>query len=142
MSPLSLDFSCGLPPGCLEPLKAALSLAGAGVEPANRSGYPTRQRMITNAATVSKIPRLIMSSASKRQPVFFSHLFGPFWTARCIFFISVSPRLKKNARYCDVVAGMCIRRLKKPRFNIAKNRCSLMLRIKGKIEIVKFIFYS
>jgi hypothetical protein len=62
-------------------------LAGAGVEPANLSGYPINDRITTNPATISKIARLAMSSASIRQPVFFSHLFGPFWTARCTFFI-------------------------------------------------------
>jgi hypothetical protein len=81
-------------------------LAGAGVEPAKPSGYPINDRITTNPATISKIARLAMSSASIRQPVFFSHLFGPFWTARCIFFIAVSPRLKKRTRYCDVVAGL------------------------------------
>ena len=69
-------------------------LAGAGVEPANRSGYPINDRITTNPATISKIARLAMSSASNRQPVFFSHLFGPFWTARCTFFIFRFPSVK------------------------------------------------
>ena len=78
-------------------------LAGAGVEPANRSGYPMSARIITNPAITSKMPRLMMSSASKRQPVRFSHLFGPFWTARCTFFITISPWLNKKTRPCSVL---------------------------------------
>jgi hypothetical protein len=66
-------------------------LAGAGVEPANLSGYPINDRITTNPATISKIARLATSSTSIRQPVFLSHLFGPFWTARCTFFISPFP---------------------------------------------------
>ena len=73
-------------------------LAGTGVEPANRSGYPINDRITTNPITISKIARLTMSSTSSFQPVRFSHLFGPVRTARCTFFIpfSLEIRVKKK----------------------------------------------
>ena len=108
------------------PMDAALSITGAGVEPANRSGYPINDRITTNPVTISKMARLAMSSASKRQLVFFTHLLCPVWTARCTFFISVSPRLKKKNPLLRCCSGFRLDALiKKHRFNIAKNPCSL-----------------
>jgi hypothetical protein len=75
-------------------------IAGAGVEPANRSGYPINDRITTNPAMISKIARLAMSSASIRQLVFFSHLFGPFWTARCTFFIPFPLGIYESRNFC------------------------------------------
>lgn len=44
-------------------------------------GYPIIALAITKPATITKIARLAMSSASICHLVFFSHLFGPVWTA-------------------------------------------------------------